>query len=546
MFKLTQKLKDHAVSKLGVPQGSKDAVFFKMIGAALVSKKITAKQIAEINGEKTEPEPNKGNGGGGQQGNVLDLLLKSFMGDGNGNVDPDNAKSVEQFQNLIKSTVKDALGQSANTDITPENVLLKATGNTRVKVLSAAETYSKTTKQALYPERSGLKGEGTPHLLAGRPAQFGKFNLDHPSELAKAIGGAYFKWCVKSQAALTGTSVPTALQMNQHEKDLLLYALNEERWSGLVKGTCTDSGALKVPRRKLSEFEIKAVLDDTVSGGIEISPVVFDDAIILTPVLYGELFPYVNMQNVSKGRRIKGGSMLNPTFTSGIAEGTAVQPFNTSGFVQAFDTTIFSAVGAIELGADFEEDSAVDLGGQIIDAYGFKALEWGDRVIAIGDGVTEPTGIFNTTGPRIVLSANGAGGPLAVSDTEGLMFGVDKQFRNEAGAMCVYLGNDTMYRRIRAIPIGPGDERRIYGMDHGSYMVSEKPYKVQNNVANGRLAFVNLKRYRMYRRLGLAVRIETAGRQLALSNTKLIVLRMRFGGQLELGGAAALMNDAWF
>lgn len=541
MFKLTPQLKAYAEKHLGVKSGSKDATYYKAIGAAIGKKTLTLQQIAQINGGKSKT-PSKKSTAPVDSNAVLNTFLESLNEEGNDEEGTPKAK----FKSLVTEAVTKATNTARhNAEITAENVLLKASSKRHTVVLSAANMYSKTTTAAHYPQRSGLKGEGSPHLLAGRPAAFGKYALEHPSELAKAISGAYFKFCMKSQASVTGTPLPSAFKMTQHDNDLLTYALNEERWSGLLKGTCTESGALKVGRRKLSEFEIKAVLDDTISGGIEISPVVFDDAIILTPVLYGELFPYVNMQSISKGRRVKGGSMLNPTFTSGIAEGSAVQPFNTSGFVQAFDTTIFSAVGAIELGADFEEDSAVDLGSQIIEAYGFRALEWGDRVIAVGDGVVEPTGIFNTTGPRIVLSTNGAGGPLAVSDTEGLMFGVDKQFRNEAGAMCVYLGNDNMYRRIRAIPVGPGDERRIYGMDSGSYMVSEKPYKVQNNIANGRLAFVNLKRYRMYRRLGLAVRIETAGRALALSNTKLIVLRMRFGGQLELGGAAALMNDAW-
>jgi hypothetical protein len=44
----------------------------------------------------------------------------------------------------------------------------------------------------------------------------------------------------------------------------------------------------------------------------------------------------------------------------------------------------------------------------------------------------------------------------------------------------------------------------------------------------------------MYRRLGLMVRIETAGSTLALANLKLIVVRMRYGGNLTLGSAAAV------
>jgi HK97 family phage major capsid protein len=265
--------------------------------------------------------------------------------------------------------------------------------------------------------------------------------------------------------------------------------------------------------------------------------------LILTPVLYGELFPFVDVRTIARGRRVKGGTVTNPEFTSGTGEGTAITPFNTASFVGAFDTAIFPAVAAIELGQDFEEDTPVDLGGQIVEQFGLKAMEWLDRVVAVGNGYDEPQGLFNATAASLLTSVYGASGPATVSDAEALMFGLAKQFRTEGNKFLAYVSNDYTYRKFRSLPVGPGDERRVYGMDHAEYKLNGYDHKIQNNIPDGYIAYANLRKYVMYRRLGMQVRVETGGRQLALSNTRLIVVRMRYGGQLSIGGAAALMKD---
>ena len=336
--------------------------------------------------------------------------------------------------------------------------------------------------------------------------------------------------------------------MTDHDKELMEYALRNVAWSGMVGGTGSENGATKVDNRKLTEMEIKAILDDSTSGGLEAAPIVFDDAVILTPVLHGELFPLVNTVPIARGRRVEGFSLGNPTFTSGTAEGTAIDLFDTSSYISAFDTTIFNAVGAMEIGLDFEEDSPVNIGALVAQRYGEKAMEWLDNQIVNGDGTTEPQGILNASGTTTVSSTNGASGPPTVDDYEGLMFGINKEYRTAADkARTVFIGNDTTYKRARAISVGSSDARRVFGMEvnaHGDYNLLGHGYKVQNDVGNANIAFANLRYYRMYRRLGLNVRVETGGKELARKNQKLIVVRMRWGGQLELGGAAAKITDA--
>lgn len=542
MWKVTSVLKAYAARHLGVAADASDALIRATLIKAVKDGKLAPAEFKKMLGRQPVPT-------GARRMPPRPTGRRSAPPVRRPAV-PVRQITPEQIQKQIDAGVTKAMEErdrrekaraATTAGVTPTATYSKAV---QVRVKSAADRYARTQKAAVFPERTGRFGNGGRHPLAGQDATHQGRKMYHPSDLDTAVAGAYLKFCITQQ--MQKSDVPPSLRMTDHDNELLKHALHEMEWTGLFRGTDTDAGALSIHKKKLSDMHIKALLDDSVSGGIEAAPIAFDDAVIIYPVLYGELFPHVNVVNVTRGRRMKGAVMQNPSFTSGIAEGTAIQPFNTATFVSAFDTPIFAAVSAFEIGLDFEEDSPVDLGSKITEQYGLKALEWLDRVVAVGDGVTEPTGIFTATGTTTVLSDNGAGGPATVSDYEGLMFGVEKRFRNEPGAVLAYIANDTMYRRSRAIPVGPGDERRVFGMTHGDYTLLNAPYKVQNDIPNGKVAYGNLKRYRMYRRLGLNVRVETQGRSLAINNTKLLVLRMRYGGQPELGGAYAVMTDAQF
>jgi len=529
-MKLNPALKAYAEKHLGVKAGSGDTAYRKAISAAVMAGTISGAQFVKLTkGEAAEPTPAP---------QPAPKKKKKKAAPVPAGMSPDEvAKLVNK---AVRKAVKTKGGDTGHIP-TPDEVFGKSTA-VNARVMSAAEQYSTSTVTATYPGRMRKNGTGPSHPFAGQPAQFMGRTLEHPSELAKAVAGAWVKWCIKSSNGGTDAGIPYNLRVTEHDRDLVMHAMKNLPWTGYVRGAGEQTS--RVNRKKLADWQMKALLDDTSSGGIEITPVVFDDAIVMIPVLYGELFPFVNVVNIPKGRRVKSGAMQNPTFTSGIAEGTAIQPFNTASFVTAFDTSIYVAVGAMETGLDFEEDSPVDLGSAVVEKYGDKALEWLDRVIAVGNGYNEPLGIMNTTGLVAISTDNGAAGPPTVSDYEGLYFGLAKQWRKEAGAVTAYIGNDTSYRRTRGIQVGPGDERRVWGMNHDEYAILGRPFKVQNDIPNSKVAFANLKRYRMYRRLGLTVRVETAGRALAIANTKLLVLRMRYGGQMENANAVAINTDA--
>ncbi len=228
----------------------------------------------------------------------------------------------------------------------------------------------------------------------------------------------------------------------------------------------------------------------------------------------------------------------NPTLTWGGGDDNECTLFNTANFVTAFDTTIHVVDGCIEIGHDFMSDSPVDVASVIGSAYSDQLMRQLDRVIAIGNGTTEPEGVMNATGTTSV--AFGGVAPT-IGGYEELLFGVPKQFK--AGfdrGRSVFASNETSYRRARAIPVGASDERRIFGMTHEDYQLLDRPYKIQVDMANTQAFFANLARYRMYRRLGFTMRTTSEGKELTRKNLMLIMVRARYGGAMEDGSAAAV------
>lgn len=411
-------------------------------------------------------------------------------------------------------------------------------GSGQPNVVPIKDQFSHTKSALYYPK------DHKHAVLQGMPVTWLGRHMETPSNFEKAVTGAYVKWAISTQLVRAGRPVPRGFRMTDADTQLLEWAKAEGEWTGLVNTANDGHDGLPVNGRKLTGLEQKALIDDATSGGVEAAPIFFDDQVITTPLLFGELFPLVEVVNIPRGRRIEGVQFSNPTIASHTAEGSAIGTFTTTGYISALDTTIFNAVGSMEIGMDFEDDSPINVAQIVTGKYGEAAMKWLDEVIAVGDGTTEPTGLFTASGTVSVSSVNGTSGPLTIADAEQLMFGVPKQFRNTKGGRNVFFGSETMYRRFRGVPVGVADQRRVFGMDHAAYTLLDYPYKVQNDIPEGSVGFANLGYYRMYRRLGMNLRIETGGQTLASKNLMLIILRMRFGGQPTLGSSVATMEDA--
>jgi len=166
--------------------------------------------------------------------------------------------------------------------------------------------------------------------------------------------------------------------------------------------------------------------------------------------------------------------MSNPVVVWGTSEGSSTNVLqSTSGMISSLDTHIYPVVAAYELGLDFLSDTAVTLGQILITELGNSMQEELDKVIASGNGSTQPTGLDAATGATSVSSANGTSGPLSVDEIEQIYFGLGKQYRTKGNAphRCAWVMNDAQFRRIRAIPVSASDAPRIFGMNEGDYTI---------------------------------------------------------------------------
>ncbi len=461
-------------------------------------------------------------------------------------------QKLDSLQNMLEKFAESLVAKQAEKpepEPAPEPAPVKSVGDLpkdltnpgeekdgEVRVKGAWVQYSTTTKSMQYP---AFTKAGRPHPMAGR--QVIDFNesgrpLNEPSDLDKAVAGAYAKYAI-NVSRHKGSKTYGFQTLSDHDKELLQFAMKELPWSG-----STDGGPFAdIKNRRLSPQEQKALIDDATSGGLEAAPIAFDDMVIQTPLLHGELFPLVNTVPLDRGRRVEGVSTGTVTAGWGGADDSAISLFNTASYVSAFDTTVFRWEGAIQIGLDFLSDSPIDFGAHVTQQYGERLLEDLDDVIAAGNGTTQPEGIINKSGTTSV----NFGGATSLGNYESLRFGVAKaEHRGQAGNSAVFCGTETSYQRARAIPVGASDARRLGGMDYSSYTWMERPYKINESLTNAQIFYAVLNRYRMYVRRGLTVRTSTEGDTLLRKNEMLVVVTARYGGQLERGGAAAITTTA--
>lgn len=567
-MKLTEALRKYLREQCGVAAGATDDDYRKAVTAAIMEGKLTPAKLAELTEVKSEAEERVG-------GMIADatkhLATKDDVAKAVAGLDwksiiqaatgagvttppvptPPDQKDVKTpaggdeqtvplsaVKGMIDSAIAAVSGGDGGIAKNPQSLITRGHGGQggleahSVRVKKAIDRWDGTKSVATYRDRPNM-GE-----LKGQPIQHLDRTLHTPSQADKAVIGAFAKF-------LVGCDIGQPFfRMSEHEKDLVEYAVKELPWVGFVGGEGDGPRDLLIDGRKLTELEQKALLNDGTSGGVNAVPVIYDDQAVMAPIQTGELFPLVNTTSLARGRIVRAFSIGEPTISSGVPEGTPIPLFDTTGFISSLDTTIYPCVGAVEIGLDFEEDSPANFGQIMIDQYGMVHLRWLDDQIALGDGTTEPLGIFNTGTLTVVQSVNGPGGPNTLSDLEALIFGVDRKYRRAAGGRMVFIMNDQTYRRFRTIATATGWNTRLFGENYENYSVLGYPVKIIPDVPNNKIAFVNLAFYRMYRRQGLQVKSTTEGRELTLKNLRLIVVRALWGGRLLQGGAGSIMVDA--
>jgi len=540
---LTEALKQWLIENYNLLDTATDEEAAEALGRAIADGSLSARKLEELS-KSTDPVLEQFD----QLVTRLEKLTEALTGDtskdddgkkakesgadgndkeGTKNVEPEGQKDKGKAKDL-GDTISKVVTQSASSG--DDN----SDGQTNARVKAAVEMYDSNRKSLTFPTHTK---DGRPHPRAGqRAVVFGR-PLDEASERDKAIAGAWAKFLCAT--AMRGGSRTFGFQaLPEHDRDLIMWALENEKWAGDSMGR---DDVADIVDRKLTPREQKALIDDATSGGIEAAPIVFDDQVIQAPLLHGELYPLVNEVPLDRGRRVEGVSVSTVTGSWGGVDDSAISLFNTASFVSAFDTTIFRWEGAIKIGLDFLSDTPIDFANLVTQQYGERLLEDLDDVIAAGNGTTQPEGVINKSGATSVSFGNS----VSIGSYESLRFGVSKAEHTGAVARtAVFCGTETSYQRARALPVGTSDARRLFGMDYDSYSLMGRPYKINEALTDAQIFYAILGRYRMYRRRGLTIRTSTEGDTLIRNNEMLVVAMARYGGQLERGACAAVTTDA--
>jgi len=537
-MKITEALKAWIVENCDVKADANDDDFRKAAGVALATGELTADEFTELMKEPESKEANEFAKKMDAIASGLSKLTETLVKEKETKEPVTKEKETKKPETKEKET-KEKLSE------TTKMVAGMVDGEKKeqdIRVKEAIEQYSDTKTAAIYPQES--KGGGR-HPFAGRPirdySEYGK-ELDKPSDRDMAVCGAYGK-LLCSVAESRGSKMIGYQRLSDHDKELIQYAMENMKWGGSSDG----GERADIIDRKLTPSERKDLIDDSTSGGLEAAPIVFDDVVIQAPLLHGELYPLVNTIPLDRGRRIEGVSTGTVTGGWGGVDATAIGLFSTSTYVSAFDTTIFRWQGAVRIGLDFLSDTPIDFGQHFTTQYGERLLEDLDDVIATGNGTTQPEGVINHTGITTVAW----GAATSIGNYESLRFSIAKpEHRPNVMNSAVFCGTETSYQRMKAIPVGSADDRRLFGAgimgtdSYDGYSMMGRAYKINESLSNAQIFYAILGRYRMYRRRGLTVRTSTEGDTLVRRNELLITVTARYGGQLERGACCAVTTTA--
>jgi HK97 family phage major capsid protein len=462
----------------------------------------------------------------------------------------DGKAAVGAIENKAAQTVgQKAFIAGAGTGV----ATMDDSGNVRVK--SVVEQFDNTCTAATWDKSSKLhlqKAFGGRQLTTGEGEGECSRLLDMPNTRKRTIADTWLKCMIVGAFRERGIPVPGEFRLSELDRKMFDHITHECQFVGPINfNEKTDNASHWYTGQPLSEMHRKALLDSNgdPSGGFQAVPIEFDDLAIITPLLHGELFPYVKIQNVTH-RQIQGFTIGNPSLSWGTAEGTEITPFNTDGFIGAFNNFIFPITGGMEIGLDFEADSPVGIGDMVTQRFGEAFLKAMDNVIVTGNGINQPFGIANTPAAPTALTLAGSpfAGQMNLTDYEALYLGIGKQYLEDARSTnsFAFISTQSNYRKAKGMPVSASDQRRVFGTDgYGNWTLADMRYAINESFSdNSTVIGACLNRYRLYRRQGYEVRIVTEGAELAKRNTRLIIVRARYGGRMELAGAMARVTSA--
>jgi HK97 family phage major capsid protein len=561
MLTMTPALKDHLVKSFGLKSDATDDEATKLAAAKYAADEITADKLKELTtvANPKEKVSELGKAVAAELAPALGAAIadalkahkpaeppkeddqtaafQKRMDEMAAKFEASAAEHVKKLQQRVDDATPKGPGVAV-LDIVKMGIgLSKETDPVSLRVKEISERYS----HKRYPATRNTKTTDPESKIIRRFGSHGP-QLETPSEYRKALGAVWLKFTVAPE------------YLTPNDRPILAHILHKEKF--IIHGDHQD-GAVDPrtcePPRYLTEKEIHdmvmkatVVIADNTSGGNYATPEFFDTDFILLPILGGELAPLCNIVDVPRGTAAQGFMMSNPSWTSGLTEGTGLTPFTTDSFLGNKDRSFFRAGNAIHFGLNFLEDAVPGMIEQTMDRIMAKAAEWLDEQVAVGDGSTEPEGIFVANGTTDVTFNTATTGPYVIGDVLELLFGVAKAYRQAyASNRAAFVMTDTTYQSIRSIATGvTGDARLLFGMDVESYMLFNHPVAiVATTLTNDQLAFVQCGGYRLYRRQGVRFRRSSEGRTNILANQMMLAYDMRNGGALDRGGYCAVTNS---
>lgn len=392
------------------------------------------------------------------------------------------------------------------------------------------DTKTALTYKSKHAERLGLKD---------MPMMYGSVEINRPTARTKMMSSLWLKFQVMPE------------YLKEHEVAMLKYILHKERFHFPGEGN-EEARLLSAEEREKTwegnlHFYKAPLIDDTAtSGGGYAVPEFFDMDYIVTPTLASENIPsFCHIVPVARGSSAENFHIGRPTVSAAV-EGTSETAFDATGFITNHDTAFFRQAGYIEIGRNYLEDAHPGVEAEIRRQYQNSIALWMNEQIMGGDGTTEMLGILNTSGVVDVSSAQGTSGPAAITDASDLLFGVTKPFRSMGGRQnAIYVGNERNYKKLRTLATGvTGDARFVFGNSIEDYQIFGHPFLLEDvSLTNHHLVFFQAQGYRIYMRQGARFVRETRGATLTQKNTVLVGVDFRVGGQLDLGGYAAVIDD---
>jgi HK97 family phage major capsid protein len=457
--------------------------------------------------------------------------------------------TVAQVQGMVDKNILDPRFQRRqDSEVQPAQVFAGAAdkgfsnASGRVDVRKASDAFDGTQLRKVYPKK-GTNGLRWDHAWAGQDVTYndpivGPKPLYHMSERQKAQMGAWVRWQTQKMVKMP--------LMREHDWQLLRELLDEAEWVGDTFNPSTAQMEYVGTPRKLTQWEIKTMLEDGTSGGTNLVPYFYDVELVTFPLLFGQLAPYVDEKDLPVSNQVKVPTHQNLVINEGPAEGDSpgITLQTTTSLAGIYTVNVFNATGAITAGRFLLEDSPIRLQETWTSLYQAALLNFLDSEIAAGAGTSFITGLVNTSSPGTYTAQNATAGPVTVSDVQDMIATMPVQYRmpNDKPKLA-WICRDALYWHIRNIPVASSggsitDQRLIYGYNWADYELEDvrvaivDGYNTAAALASSTLMLARLDKYRLWRRKGATFEISTEGKTLMLANELLLTIRARYAGTM--------------